>query len=547
MDKILNKIAHYLQEHLVGEVTTSVDARRHFSTDAGIFRVAPQAIVYPRNESDVRKTARFAWQVAQRGKIIPVTARGLGSNLTGAAINSGIILVFPAHLNKVLVLDSSKGILVVQPGLNYGKLQQALHTHGLFLPPYPASVEFSTIGGAIANNAAGEKSVKYGATKNYTQELRLVLANGEVIATNKLSKKELKHKKSLKTFEAEIYRTLDNLLIEHKELLNKTRPNFVKNACGYDIWNIKDSKGNFNLTPLIIGSQGTLGVVTEIKLSAVRYNPVVSVMAGLFNDINNAVAAIKELKKLEPSILELVNDQALNYVASINPNQFKGVINKPFPKVALIIEFDNNSGKVRSAKIKKAKNILVKYLASYKIANSEQDQANIYKLRQSVASISWHDEGGKTALPIIDDVVIPIEKTEEFFNKTYELFAKLGLSCPIWGHAGEGNYHVQPSFDLSQIGDRQRVFQLMDYYYGLILRLGGSITGQYNDGRLRGPFVKMQYGDEVYSLFEKVKRIFDPYNILNPGVKVGVGVNDVKNLMRQEYSLAHLYDHMPRT
>ncbi len=543
----MNKVAHYLQEHLVGEVTTSVDARRHFSTDAGIFKLAPQIIVYPHNESDVRKAARFAWQLAQRGKAIPITARGLGTNLTGAAIGSGIMLVFPAHLNKILVLDSGKGVLIVQPGLNYGKLQQALHTHGLFLPPYPASIEFSTIGGAIANNAAGEKSIKYGVTKNYVQELRVVLANGEVIATNKLSKRQLNHKKGLSSFEGEVYRALDGLLIDYKELLDKTRPALIKNTCGYDLWNVKDNKGNFDLTPLMVGSQGTLGIITEAKLATIKYNPVSSVMVGFFDDIAKAGAAINELCKLKPSALELVNDQSLDFVDSINPNRLSGIVNKPFPKISLVVEFDDSSGRIQSNSVKKAQKIFASYAIGHMLAKGEAEQANIWKLRHSVANISWHGDGEKKALPIIDDVVIPLEKTTEFFNKSYEFFAKIGLGCQIWGHAGEGNYHIQPQLDLSQVGERQKVFKLMDYYYGLVLSLGGSITGQYNDGRLRGPFVKMQYGDEVYSLFEKVKAIFDPYNTLNPGVKVGVGLHDVQNLLRQEYSLSHLYDHMPRT
>src|SRR3954470_17308688 len=201
----MSKVAHYLQEHLVGEVMTSADARRYFATDSSIFAIPPSIVVYPRNENDIRKTARFSWQLAERGRVIPITARGSGTDQTGAALGSGIMLVFPAHMNRILELDTKANTVTVEPGIIYGKLQQTLHTHGRFLPPFPPAVEYSTVGGAIANNASGEKSVKYGDTRAYVRGLRVVLANGEVIETGKLSKREFSKKLALATFEGEIY------------------------------------------------------------------------------------------------------------------------------------------------------------------------------------------------------------------------------------------------------------------------------------------------------------------------------------------------------
>ena len=141
----MNKVAHYLQEHLSGEVMTSEDARKYFATDGSIFAVKPSVIVYPRNENDVRKTARFAWQLAERGRVIPITPRGLGTDQAGGALGSGIMMVFPAHMNRVLELDAKTGNVTIEPGINYGKLQQTLHTHGRFLPPFPSSMETMAI------------------------------------------------------------------------------------------------------------------------------------------------------------------------------------------------------------------------------------------------------------------------------------------------------------------------------------------------------------------------------------------------------------------
>src|SRR5215831_16683482 len=183
----MSKVAHYLQEHLVGEVMTSADARRYFATDSSILTITPALVAYPRGENDVRKITRFTWQLAERGRVIPMTARGAGTDQGGAALGSGIIIAFTAHMHRMLELDDKSGVVIVEPGVNYGKLQQALHTHERFLPPFPASLEYSTIGGAVANNASGEKSVKYGSTRDYVRNLRVVLANGEVIDTGRLN------------------------------------------------------------------------------------------------------------------------------------------------------------------------------------------------------------------------------------------------------------------------------------------------------------------------------------------------------------------------
>lgn len=241
----MSKVAHYLQEHLLGEVMTSADARKYFSTDGSIFTLTPNLIVYPRNEQDVRKVARFTWQLAERGRIIPITARGAGTDQGGAALGSGVIMVFPAHMNRVVELDPKNGVVTVEPGLNYGRLQQTLHTHERFLPPYPASYEYSTLGGAVANNAGGEKTLKYGVTRDYVKALRVVLANGEVIETARLSRRDLNKKLGLSTFEGEIYRALDALLEEQADAVGRTRLGVTKNSAGYALADIKRPDGSF--------------------------------------------------------------------------------------------------------------------------------------------------------------------------------------------------------------------------------------------------------------------------------------------------------------
>ncbi len=545
----MSKVAHYLQEHVLGEVMTSADMRRYFATDGSVFSILPSVVLYPRNENDVRKTARFTWQLAERGRAIPITARGFGTDQGGAAIGSGIMMVFPAHMHRILDLDGKSGIVAVQPGVTYGKLQQTLHTHGRYLPPYPASLEYSTIGGAIANNAGGEKSLKYGNTRQYVKSLRVVLANGEVIETGRISKREVNKKLGLATFEGEVYRSLDKLCEEYHELLSNIPLNVSKNSAGYNIWDIKRKDGSMDLTPLFVGSQGTLGIVTEAVMSTEPYNSHTTLIAAFFDDIQVAEQAVLELRGLSdmPSAIEVVDQHLLDFIDQHQPNQLKDIITKPFHKLVMLIEFDNHNERIRKRLAKKAQKILNKYEVTYQVERDAEKQEELWKIRRSAAALIAHVEGNLKALPIIEDGIVPPERFQEYVNGVYALFAKHNLQVAVWGHAGDGNLHLQPFLDLSQVGDRQKVFKMIDEYYNLVIGLGGSTSGEHSDGRLRAPYLQALYGQDVYQIFQKVKQIFDPYGTLNPGVKVNVTLDDIKPLLRQEYSLDHLYNHLPHS
>lgn len=545
----MSKVAHYLQEHLLGEVFSSADMRRYFSTDGGVFTVTPSIVIYPRNENDVRKTTRFTWQLAERGRVIPLTARGLGTDQAGAAIGNGIVLVFPAHMNRILELDNKSGQVTIEPGINYGKLQQTLHTHGRFLPPYPSSIEFSTVGGAIANNAGGEKTIKYGSTRDYVKSLRVVLANGEVIETKRLSKRELGKKMGLSTFEGEIYRALDALFEENHEIIEKMQPGVTKNSAGYDLWDVKRKDGSFDLTPLFVGSQGTLGVVTEAVIDSEPHNPNTTLLVAHFDSIQTAQEAVLELRNLSdiPSAIEVVDDNLLNFLDQHHPNQLKGIVEKPFSKLIVLIEFDNNNDRVQKRMAKKAQKILDKYQVKYQVETDRHKQDQLWKIRHSAAAVISHTEGNAKALPIIEDGIVPVEKFDEYLQGVYAIFNNYHLRTAIWGHAGNANLHMQPFLDLSQVGDRQKVFKVIDDYYKMVIGMGGSTSGEHSDGRLRAPYLELLYGPEAYALLQKVKQIFDPYGTLNPGVKIDVSVDDIKPLLRHEYSMTHLYDHLPHS
>ncbi|MDB5169087.1 MAG: hypothetical protein JWO41_443 [Candidatus Saccharibacteria bacterium] len=545
----MSKVAQYLQEHLVGEVMTSVDARRYFATDSSIFSLPPALVVYPRSENDVRKTARFTWQLAERGRVIPMTSRGSGTDQTGAALGTGIVIVFPAHMHRILELDTKANTVTVEPGINYGKLQQTLHTHHRFLPPFPASMEYSTVGGAVANNASGEKSVKYGDTRNFVTSLRVVLANGEVIETSRLSKRDLNKKLGLASFEGEIYRQLDTLLEENKPLVSKTLRNVTRNNAGYHLIDVLRGDGSFDLTPLFLGSQGTLGIITEISLDTEAYNPSTTLLLASFDSLEQTQAAVLALRALPdvPSAIELVDGHLLDLVQARNPNLLREVMPQPFPTAVLLVEFDNANERSLKRAVRRANKIFEQYASSLHTETDPERQNNFWKIRQASSTLLANNEGHDRAVPLIDDATIPPDQIKNYMQAVYALLEKNNLPIAVWGHAGDGTFRVQPALNLSLVGDRQTAFRLMDEYYKLVISLGGTVSGERNDGRLRAPYAELQYGPEVTALFRKVKQIFDPYGTLNPGVKVGVSLDDIRALVRPDYSLDHLYDHLPRS
>jgi FAD/FMN-containing dehydrogenase len=544
----MSKVGHYLQEHILGEVLSATDARRHFATDGSIFSLAPALVVYPQNENDVRKVARFSWQLAERNRIVPITARGGGTDQGGAAIGSGVVLVFPAHMNRIVELDGKTGSVIVEPGILYGKLQQTLMTHGRFLPPAPASLEYSTVGGAVANNASSEKSVKYGDTRHFVKSVRAVLANGEVIQTGRLSKREVNKKLGLATFEGEIYRAVDTLIEENHKTLDQMELPVTRNSAGYDLLDIKRKDGSLDLTPLLVGSQGTLAVITEITLDTEVHNPETALLIAAFDDSNDVSMAISELRAMEhmPSAIELIDKHLIEQVRARHPNLLKDKLKPPFPKFLLLVEFDD-AERTRKKAARQAAKIFDKYSTSYEDESEPEKQHELWKIRHLSAMIAAHNDGSRRAIPIIDDGAVPPEKFSEYLNGIYGLLTKNRVEAAVWGHAGDGHLLMQPYLDIGQIGDRQKAFKLLDDYCRLVTSLGGTTSASYGDGRLRAPYLRNLYGNEVYALLQKVKNIFDPYGILNPGVKMDVSLDDIKPLIRNEHSLGHFYDHLPRS
>lgn len=512
----MSKVSEYLGQNISGEVTTEPAVLEYFSTDNGILRYKPQVVVYPRTLDDIRKLARFAWRLAEKGYNLPITPRGYGSGDQGAALGEGAVMIFPAHMQKVLEFDTRAKQIRVQAGINMRALQEVVATHGLFFPVYPRNLKTATLGGSIADCVFGPKSLHYGGMRDWVDQLEIVLSSGEVIQTGRLSRRELNAKKGLQTLEGAIYRELDALIDDNWEAIKENGVEDFSDNVGYNLADVKQDDGSFDLTPLIVGSQGTLAIINQAILNLVERPADTSLMVitlDTLDDLDDLVTAIKEQ---DPSEFDFIDGVALNWIyenlgktttAGLEQNNLAGV---------LIVEFNDGDFK-HSKSMRKISKLLDNNNIDYEVAETQEDKEDIWAVRDCLGSIKAHTSQGLYPVEF-SGAVVPIERLSDFLKDLRKLIKTRKIEGFISGRIGAGSLNVLSLLNLERTSDRQAVFAMNRDYCELTGKLGGTIAGDSGDGRLRALGSRGQYTDEMLGIFEQVKEIFDPKGILNPGV-----------------------------
>jgi FAD/FMN-containing dehydrogenase len=539
----MSKIAEYLGQNLSGEVTDEPTVRRYFATDGSVLSIMPSVVIYPRTTDDIRKVVRFAWRLAEKGHVLPITPRGYGASNTGAGIGAGAVMVFPAHLTKVLEFDSKLKKVRVQPGMNVRALQEAVATHGLFLPTYPANLKYATVGGILADNVSGPKGCKYGAIRDYTDKLEVVLSNGEVIQTGRVAKRELNAKKGLQTLEGEIYREIDALIEENAETIEKNARTDLPDNTGYRLDLVKASDGSFDLTPLLVGSGGTLAITSQAILNLVPKPVETALMIAALPSLDGFDDLIESLNGYGPSELKFIDSTALKWTEETTKVNTLGDMTKGDPAGVLVIEFDDGDGH-RSKSAKRVMKMLDEFGAVVELAETQEDKEDIWAAVGILGAAKNHYSNGLRSVEFAD-AVVPIGRLAAFHEKLTELIDRRKITGLISGNIGAGNLGVTALLDLNRTGDRQAVFGFARDYYKLVGKLGGSIAGDSSDGRLRIAAAQGQYNDEMLGLYERVKEIFDPKNILNPGVILGTAEDELIPLLVSDVEPRFL-DYRPR-
>jgi FAD/FMN-containing dehydrogenase len=531
-----------LSAKLLGTVTDNPDVLEHFSTDGSIFQVTPTAVVYPNNTADVRKTVEFAHERAVAGKPTSLVPRGKGGDLGGGAIGEGIQLVFPPHMHKLLRLESN--YVIVQPGMTLRMLQQTLNTHGRYLPPVPNPQDLTTVGGAVANDDAGPSAYKHGSFRAFVRGLKVVLSDGSLIETRPLSPRELSRKKGLTTLEGDVYRGVDSLLLDHAETIRKSAPRTSKNTAGYALDRVRAKDKSFDLSQLFIGSQGTLGVITEVSLKTLPFNPRTTLLVGYFSNLDKAGEAVRKLAAVKPGAIEFVDRSLLQFYQNHRPGDLQDLVPADLPRIMLLVEFDDYSQLSQALRSRRAEQVLKRHGAQVRVSTDPIEQVALWKLRRDAPALLALTSYPRKPLPFIEDAAVPASRLAEFIDKTYRLLVKHDLEAPMWGHAGDGQLHLLPLIDLSRRREVDHMFSFGHEFYDMVLAMGGTISAEHNDGLLRASYLQKQYGKDMMELMRQTKQICDPHDVLNPTKKTQATEAYAREHLRASYNLKHLYEHI---
>lgn len=543
----MSKITEYLNEHVLGEVSSSKAILERFSRDGSVLSLKPDIVVFPRTTSDIRKIARFAWQLAEKGHKLPITVRGFGGDATGASIGKGIVVNMTAHLGNVLnlpVKDKQK-VVHIQPGISCATLNQILGWHGLSVPSFPVSANFSTVGAVIANNSRGPLSGKYGGIDKWIDKIEVVLSNGDVIETGRISKKQLSKKIGQQDFEGEIYRKIDGIIEDYDEHIKKELQNMPYGNAGYGgIAEVKKNDGSFDLTPLFIGSQGTLGIISEVILKTELVNSSSEKVIILTDSIEQARDISEELIKLEPSQLEIIDGRFYD-AAKLLGKQYP-FFNRPDDDFNLgtvvYIELDDFKEHSRKKKLKKIEK-LCENMSCELLTSKNSTDAELVAIREVMGSLLLTPIEGYSMPPILDGAKVPNTRVEEFLVELKKLEQKHHCDIPVLIRVLDEMIYARTNMELHKVVDKQKLFKLIIDYANVIDKNGGIFIADSGEGRLKANAAIDIMDSNSIKLFQDIKQAFDPHGILNPGVKEQVAFKDLVSMLSETYDVserAHL-------
>lgn len=535
----MNNIFDGLKKKITGEIVADDASLAEYSNDYSIFQIRPQAVVFPKDKKDVEQLVKWVIGLKKKGVYMSLTARSAGTDMSGGPLNDGLIVSFTKHLNEIKKMGNDYA--VVEPGVYFRDLEKELDKRGLMYPAAPASKDFCAIGGMISNNSGGERSLNYGKTENFVQSLKVVLSDGKTYEIKPLSATQLRKKIAGKSFESGVYKKVYNLIEKNYDEIKRAKPNVSKNSAGYALWNVWNKK-TFDLTKLFVGSQGTLGFVTEAKLRFVKkkkFSRLVVIFAKTLEPVPGLVQSILPLKpesiesyddktaglamKFLPAILKMMKGSAIALGFKFIP-EFLMILKGGFPKMIILVEIASDSESELEQKSEKVRKAALRFPVQVRIIRDKSEEEKYWIIRrQSFALLHSHVKGLEAA-SFVDDVIVKPEYMAKFLPRVNEILDrhKDKLIYTIAGHPGNGNFHIIPLVDLKDPAVPGVIADCMDKIYKLVLEYGGSITAEHNDGLIRGPYLEMMYGKKIYKLFEETKKIFDPSGIFNPRKKVGV-------------------------
>lgn len=532
--QVMNKIASYLSQHLSGEVSSAQSVRKQYAHDGGILAIAPEIVVFPRVTNDIRKVARFTWQLAEKGHVVGMTVRGFGGDVTSAAIGKGIVIDTSKQFNRIIEIVAKDKLVHLQPGVSLATMHEVLKWQGLAVPGTEGHYQKQiSVGGAIANDSLGAD----GSVSDAVKKLEVILANGDIIETGRINRREVNKKLGLQTFEGEIYRKLEGLLEDNDQLIKQIATNTTRDNTGYKrIVAVREKDGSFDLTPLFIGSQGTLGIISELVLKTGFY-AIDETMAVVTVDSVPAGRDLSErLLELEPAELRIIDGQLLRRAAN-NGTVFPVLGSVDKIGAVIFIRFNDFNTRNQDHKLKKMKKLLAKMkLSVVDSTDHNPDSFDALTRIGQILQLSAHDD--RVPLPIMNGASIPSNRCETFEQGVDQLANKHHLELPLEFDAIAGVYDIYPTLSLDSVADKQKVFKLLTEYASLVNSCKGAFTADGAEGRLKANAAWANIDADEAQLYEQIREIFDPFGTLNPGVKQTGELRSLVGALRQSYDSA---------
>lgn len=539
-----------------GDLDDSLETREFFSHDASMFELVPEIVASPKNSADVQRLVKYVIANKKTNPNLSLTGRSAGTDMAGGSINESIIVNFAKYFNHHQSVVKEQ--IVTQPGVFYRDFEKETLKKGMLMPSYPASRELCMVGGMVGNNSGGEKSLEYGKVADFVRQLEVVLADGKEYTVKPLQGAALKAKLRSNTYEGKLYKRVFDLCEQNYEEIKAAKPRVSKNSMGYALWDVWDRKtGVFDLTRLFVGSEGTLGMVTEITFGLVPHKPHSGLLVLFLKDIKKLGHVINEVLRHKPATFEGFDQATLllsirfmpyflqmlgirkfiHLVISLIPDALQ--LLRGAPKMVLMVEFTGETEQEVRDKIRSLHSSLAKYRARYEINGFEEDATEgksekFWIMRRYAFQVLRKKVKDKHTAPYIDDFVVSPEHLVEFLPRLRKIIKKYKLFATIQGHIGDGNFHVIPLMKIEDEKERRKIEPSQREVNNLVLKYDGSLSGEHNDGLVRGPWLEAQFGNEVLGLLKEVKDIFDPENIFNPRKKTDAN---------WDYSYSHIREH----
>lgn len=507
-------LQRHLRRELRGEVRFDQTARRLFSTDASIYQIEPVGVVFPRSVPDLVATVQVA---AEHG--IPLVPRGGGTSLSGQAIGPGVVVDCSKYLNKVLDFDPPSRRVRVQPGVVLEQLNRAVGKSGLQFGPDVSTKNRATLGGMIGNNSAGAHSLVYGKTIDHVRAVQVILANGQPA---RLGPRPVPHPGEPNgTPVDELHSRVVALVQRLSKEIEERYPKILRRVSGYnlDALAAQIGRGEINLAGLIVGSEGTLGLVAEAELQLVPLPRCVVLGVPHFASRAAALAALEDCLQLHPSAVELVDGLILDLARDNLELQRNMSFVVGRPAAVLMVEFSGESETDVRDRLQRLRQKLVgrASVSAFVEALDDHQRLQLWRLREAGLPLLMGLPGKRKPVTFVEDTAVAPEKLPEFTRQFEALLAEHGTSGAFYGHASVGCLHIRPLLDLKDAADRRTMFRISEAVTNLVMAFGGSLSGEHGDGLARSQWNEKLFGPAVYAGFREIKRLFDPMGLMNPG------------------------------